>query len=343
LVQLDKVEEERAAALHERAIVFDGLNGSIMDGPYYDEMRAGGVTGANVTVGLAFDFFHGAVKNIVDRYKSLHENSERAFLATSGDDLRRAKREKRVGIMIGFQNSTPVESDPYLLDVFYRLGIRIIQPTYNERNLYGDGCDERMDAGLSKFGYTLIERMDALGIVIDLSHVGERTSLETIEHSKNACIVSHANARSLCDNARNKSDELIHAVAGKGGVFGVTAFPAFVTKDPNPTLEHVLDHLDYVVDLVGASAAGIGLDFYHGMEKLVEKFLSRRPEVWGTRFTYPDGIQRPVDFPDITRGLVARGYSDQEVLGILGGNFLRVLDKVCGGPGSTKAEVGEWA
>lgn len=328
MLRLTQAEEERAHELHRRAIVFDGLNGSIMERNYYERMLKGGVTGANVTVGLALDFFHGAIKNIVDRYKSLDENADRAFLATSAADLKQARHENKVAIMLGFQNSTPIESNLYLLDVFYRLGIRIIQPTYNERNMYGDGCDERVDAGLSNFGFKMIERMDRLGIVIDLSHVGERTSLETIENSRNPTIVSHACARAVCENVRNKSDELVHALAESGGVLGITAFPAFVTKDLNPTVEHMLDHIDYVCDLVGVNAVGFGLDFYHGLEELVEAFIAERPEVWGTRYTYPDGIQQVTDIPNITRGLVHRGYSDEEVLKILGKNFLRVFEEV---------------
>ena len=301
-----------------------------MDGAYFKEMQQGGVTGTNVTVGLAFDFFYGAVKNIVDRYRSLDENPDLAFLATTVEDLRQAKQENKVAIMLGFQNSTPIESNLYLLDAFYKMGIRIIQPTYNERNLYGDGCDERVDAGLSRFGFRMIERMDRLGIVIDLSHVGEKTSLETIENSKNPTIVSHACARAVCDNVRNKSDDLIQALAEREGVIGITGFPAFVTADPDPTIEQFLDHLDYVIDLVGADAVGFGLDFYHGLEDLVEPFIARRPEVWGTRYTYPEGIQTVTDIPNITRGLVSRGYTDDEVLKVLGENFLRVFLKVMG-------------
>src|SRR5207249_2922710 len=172
-----------------------------------------------------------------------------------------AKRAGKVAVVLQFQGGTPLDYNANLVEAFYRLGVRVIQLTYNERNPLGDGCTERTDAGLSDLGVRVIAEMNRLGVAVDLSHVGYRTSMEAIEASAAPVIFSHSNARAVCDSARNLTDDQMRAAAARGGVIGVNAFPAFVARHQAPTVEHLLDHIEYMVRVVGDDHVGLGFDF----------------------------------------------------------------------------------
>jgi membrane dipeptidase len=152
-------------------------------------------------------------------------------IARTVSEIRAAKRAGNPAVILHFQGGTPIETDLNLMNVYHALGVRVIQLTYNYRNFIGDGCLEENDGGLSDFGRKAIKRMNDLRISIDISHVGERTSLEAIETSQQPVIASHANVRALCDSPRNLSNRVIDAIAQKGGVIGVCAFPAFIYTD----------------------------------------------------------------------------------------------------------------
>jgi membrane dipeptidase len=334
---LAEADERRAEEIHRKAIIFDGMLGGPKLNTYrnfkwseesFDEMVRGGITGGNLCI-TVHDNLEMAVKKFGDWYLRFDKYSDRILLATSVDDFRRAKMAGRLAFVLGFQNSKQIDRDASLLQVLYRLGLRVLQITYNERNRVGDGCLEPKDAGLSAFGERLVKELNRLGIVIDLSHVGPRTSIEAIELSANPCIFSHSSADSVCKNKRNITDRQIEAVATKGGVVGVCSFPTFLTWEKKPSLEHLLDHIDYVVRLVGVDHVGIGTDMFTG--KTINEFVNYDYDLT----VYPDWPWPvPVDFedmtkwPNLTRGLIIRGYSDEDILKILGGNFLRVLDTV---------------
>jgi membrane dipeptidase len=211
------------------------------------------------------------------------------------------------------------------------MGVRIIQLTYNERNPLGDGCTERTDAGLSDLGLEVIREMNRLGLLIDLSHVGYQTSMEAIETSHAPVIFSHSNARAICNSPRNLSDDQIRSVAARGGVVGVNDFPTFVSQDASPTIEHLLDHIDYLVHLVGDDHVGLGFDFSTETEDDYEYFKYKQDVYPKPPWIYPSGIDGFEKIPNVTRGLVVRGYSDEAIRRILGGNFLRVFRQVWGG------------
>ena len=228
-------------------------------------------------------------------------------LATTVSDVRAAVEAGQVAVLFHFQGINPIENDLDLINVFHALGVRIMQLTYNARNLAGDGCTESRDGGLSDFGRRAIRRMNDLRIVVDLSHCGERTSFEAIAASRQPAVVTHANARGLCDSPRNLSDDLIRAVAQQGGVIGACGFPAFLTADPQPTIEHFLDHIDYLCRVAGPEHVGLGLEYsqeneddyiYYGYDPVS---THRRP---GNTRT---GIRGFADMPNITAGLMRRG------------------------------------
>jgi membrane dipeptidase len=325
MIQLTDKEEKRAQRLHETAVVIDALNASIMDEEYFLKMHQGGVTATNYTVAMNQNLSE-TVKRIAELY-GLIQRSKVAVLIESTAGIHRAKEADRTGIIMGFQNIGPLEGDLGSLPVFHRLGIRIIQLTYHFRNICGDGCKEPCDCGLSPFGKELIAAMNDVGMVVDVAHVGERTALEAIEASRHPVIASHSNVYARVPAYQNKQDETIRALARKGGVIGITAFPRLL--EPAPTVQTLLDHIDHVVRLVGADHVGFGLDLAEGW---ADSPIHRKKllQVDGRIYDYPEGIDTVCRVPNITRGLVSRGYSDRDISGILGGNFLRVFEQAIG-------------
>lgn len=323
--KLTDEQEERALELHQGAIIIDALNASIMDEDYFQKMQQGGVTVTNYTIGMNQNLSE-TVKRIAVLYRQM-EKTQVATLIENTADMRRAKQEGKTGIILGFQNVGPLEVDLSLLKIYHRLGVRIIQLTYHFRDVCGDGCKEPANSGLSLFGAELIKRMNDMGMVVDLAHVGERACLDAIEASRHPVIASHSNVHSLVPTYQNKRDGTIKALAAKGGVIGITGFPRLL--DPNPTLDMLLDHVDYVVQLVGVDHVGIGLDFAEGWPD--SPFHRKRLlEIDGQIYDWPEGIETITKWPNITRGLVSRGYSDGEIDKIVGGNLKRVFEQIIG-------------
>jgi len=320
---------KRALDLHREAVIVDSLNASIMSDEYFKKLQKGGVTATNYTIAMMHNMSE-TVKRILDMQDLVAGESETVVLATSVEDIARAKLEGKTAIMLGFQNIQPLENDLRLLKLYHYLGVRIIQLSYHFRNAAADGGGERMDSGLSLFGISLVKEMNRLGIVVDLAHVGKQSVLEAADTSEDPVIASHSNPRALVDAYQNKTDEEIKAIAEKGGIIGVTAFPRLVSKDPDKcTLDDLLDCIDYIVKLVGANHVGVGLDLAEGWADYPPTRMSLM-KIDKRIYTWPRGIETVTDFPNITKGLVGRGYSDTEIRKILGENFLRVFKKVFG-------------
>jgi membrane dipeptidase len=295
---------------------------------YLPDLRAGEVTTVLATVASIEDsrYALGALAH----WLSMERDSSLPFrIARCAADIEAAHRAGDLAIVLHFQGCDPIEADVNLLDAYHALGVRVMQPTYNHRNRLGDGCLERANSGLSKLGRAAIARMNELRIVVDVAHVGRRTSLDVIEASTAPVIVSHGNACGVYDSRRNLTDEQIKAVAASGGVIGVCAFPGFVSA-ADANLAKLLDHVDYLAGLVGAEHVGLGMDFsvetaedydYFGYE---EDTYPRPPWI------YPPGIAGFADIRNIGDGLGRRGYSTDQIAGIASGNFLRVFGQVWG-------------
>jgi membrane dipeptidase len=323
---------DRAILLHHRLLAFDATVPSVSPRPRLlraavGELRAGGVDAIAVTIS-SIEGTRPTIDVIGHWLEILRSGAFPLSLATSVADVRAAQQAGQVAVLFHCQGINPIENDPDLINVFHALGVRIMQLTYNARNLAGDGCTESRDGGLSDFGRRIIRRLNDLRIVMDLSHCGERTSFEAISASRQPVVVTHANARALRDSPRNLSDELIRAVAKQGGVIGACGFPAFLTGEPQPTIEHFLDHIDYLCRVAGPEHVGLGLDYSQENEDdyVYYSYDSRvyPPPPW----EYPAGIRGFADMPNITSGLVRRGYTDEQVRGILSENFLRVFGTV---------------
>ena len=321
-----------AHALHRDAIVIDGACPLISPREikrYLPALRAGGVTCAVGTV-ASIEGARAALGQVAAWYPRVRAFPDDLVLAVTAADIEAARRAGRVAVVLQFQGGNPLEYDVNLVEAFHRLGVRILQLTYNARNPLGDGCTERTDTGLSDLGLAAVAEVNRVGMLLDLSHVGVRTSLEALEASRAPVIFSHSNARAVCDHPRNLTDEQLRQVARKDGVVGVNAFPAFVRKGGVPTVEDLLDHVDYLVRVMGPRHVGLGLDFATENEDDYEYF-GYKPEFYPPPpWTYPSGIDGFAAIPNVTRGLVARGYGDEDIRGILGANFLRVFRAVWG-------------
>lgn len=314
---------------------------SVAGKPFLDRALQSGLTAMNVTmgisgVGMGVDNFRSMVTTIHGYLCYFELERERLLHILTADDILRAKREGKLGIIFGCQGlASKIEDDPNLLRILHKLGLRIAQLTYNERSSLGSGCLETIDSGLTQLGRVCIREMNHLGLLIDLAHAGERTSLDVIEFSSDPVIVSHANARALSDNRRNLTDEVIRALAEGDGVVGVTAYSPFceTTRGKRPTLTDVIDHIAYVAELVGVEYVGIGSDFFEGESEVrFERFFRiRYPEVirqYSFATVYAEGFDGVACFPRLTEGLVERGFAEAEVRKILGKNFLRVFRRV---------------
>ncbi len=256
---------------------------------------------------------------------------------TKADDILRAKREGRFGIILNFQNTTHIGATLDNLDFFYRLGIRQIQMTYNNLNLVGSGCTERVDCGLSHFGLKVVERMNKLGILIDVSHSGYRTSLETIEVSAAPVAFTHTVCKAVHNHDRGKTDDQLEAIARRNGYVGIALVPFFITSEPEATVEHFLDHIDHAVKVAGADKVGIGTDYDEPYEPLGVRMNEDVLGGLGFEAKHAVDFNRKTkgyhnwrDYINLTRGLITRGYNDEEIKGILGGNFLRIFREVVG-------------
>jgi membrane dipeptidase len=325
--------DPESKAIHEAAIVIDGLEISRFSRPVFEGMRKGGLTAVNCTVSV-LESFHRTIMNIAWWQKAFTEHADLIRQVRSVSDIHAAKTEGKTGIILGFQNTSAIENNLDLLSIFHALGVRVIQLTYMEANLAGQGCLERFDAGLTNFGLEVIKEMNRLGILIDLSHVGHRTAMEAIEASARPVAFTHANPRSLCDHPRNKTDEEIKALVKRGGVIGATIFPPFLPSGNLSTVHDVVKVVDYLVEMVGIDHVGIGTDFTEGQPReffdwlLTGKFRKEPAMHLDFPLKLPEGIQGVADFPNLTAALQAAGYAEGDLRKILGGNFLRLFSEV---------------
>jgi membrane dipeptidase len=252
----------------------------------------------------------------------------------SPGDFERVKASGKIGVILGVQNAEHFRR-PDDVDAFYGLGQRVAQLTYNRRNLIGNGSTERRDEGLSDFGVSIVERMNAVGMAVDVSHCGDRTTLDAFEVSKKPVLITHSNCRALVPgHPRVKTDEAIRAMAKSGGVMGITGVRMFVRAEEPTTIEHALDHFDHVAKLVGVEHVGVGSDMdLDGYDDMPAEINQRLRASYKGSYGFRDkidieGLDHPKRMFDLTEGLIRRKYTDRQIEGILGGNFRRVLTDI---------------
>ncbi|MGA7634379.1 MAG: membrane dipeptidase [Terriglobales bacterium] len=334
------------AALYKNAVVIDSLCGPLvdMDAPPKPEtlqaVRQSGITAINFTI--SDPTFEGTVGNIAVVEQLVDEHPEVFLIVRRHSDIARAKRENKIGILPGFQYTSFLEEKPERIEMFRRLGVRIMQLTYNNRSIFGDGCLEPGNAGLSKAGIAAVKKMNDLGVAVDLSHSGYRTTSEGISQSAKPVLITHAGCAAVYAHPRNKPDEILKSLADRGGYFGVYLMPYVVASPTIPTREHVLDHVVHAINVCGADHVGIGSD--GSIQKTVltaeqkaafDEDIARRKKLGigapgEDRYPYVPDLNGPDHMEIIAIELAKRGQPSAVIEKVLGANFQRVLGEIWG-------------
>jgi len=345
------------AERYERAIVIDGCGGpggsdpnAASDAPLnardLKDARDSGVTAVNLTVndvGNGPYKFELAVKGIAAADREINDHPEYLLKVLRGSDIALAKQARRLGLIIGFQDTSMLDGELARLATFHDLGLRICQPTYNRRNLMGDGCLETADGGLSRLGYEFIDEVNRLRILLDLSHAGRAVIAQGIKASKAPMAISHSGCRALADHPRNTDDASLRALADRGGVVGIYFMP-YLRSAGQPHAEDVIRHLEHAVEVCGEDHVGIGTDGSTSGVEVNEAYIAAHlKEIEKRRQA---GIGAPGETADVynlvpeynsPRRLQAlgedlgrRGWPAARIDKILGGNFTRLFTEVWG-------------
>jgi membrane dipeptidase len=296
-----------------------------------ERLHLGGVTAVNATI-AAWHTPVETLEQIAVLAAVMTAHSDIVMPVRLVDDIAAAKARNRVGLIAGFQDTAPIGDGLGLLATYHQLGVRVIQLTYNHANRVGAGCMAPDDGGLTPFGREVVRKMNRLGILVDVSHCGPRTTLDAIEVSMRPIAITHANPRRLLDHPRNKSDAAIREMAARGGVIGAAAFGALLSRTMPATLADYLAVIDDLVDLVGIEHVGLGPDFMEEMpaEVAVRVLQGTPPEIVQQFRSMPptQDFESVQAMPNVTAGLLARGYAAADVQRIMGGNWLRLYEEV---------------
>ena len=353
-----RAASQPVTALYQRSIVIDGLGGP--GGDSFDsgrpltpdevaEVRESGITAFNVTIGSVGNepplaAFEAIVRDIARLDAEIERHPDVLARVRTAADIRAAKRDGRCGLVYGLQDGVSFEDDLDRLQTLRQFGVMVIQPTYNRRNLLGDGSMEPADAGLSRDGVEAIERMNALGILVDLSHCGRRTAMDAIRVSFKPVAFTHTGCAALADHPRNRTDAELREVAERGGVAGIYVMP-YLAGGRQPTGADVVAHVEHAWNVCGEDHVSIGTDGTLSAIVLTPEFVEAFRE--NTRRRREAGIAAPGETDDgylfasdlntprrletLAGMLVARGHSEARVEKLLGANLLRVFGEAWGG------------
>ncbi|MES2054548.1 MAG: membrane dipeptidase [Pseudomonadota bacterium] len=348
---------EYSDAAWRKAIVIDGL-GAPSDPDYVEgrtrytargraELASSGITAINCTVaepGNIPNAFELAVGGIAELDRTVADNGDLFVKATRAADILAAKRDGKVALVCGFQDTTPIGPQLDRITLFKSLGVRIIQLTYNRRNLCGDGALEAANAGLSTLGHETIAALEKAAVLLDLSHGGQRTIAEAIAASKRPMTISHTGCRDLHDNPRNVRDAELKAMADKGGVAGIFFMP-FLAPSGKPTREDLIRHLDHAVNVCGEDHVSIGTDGGTSAIVIDDKMRAEQKKFYEQRaaqgiaapgegpdvFNYVGDYNSPLRFRMLADDLTARGWKAARVEKVLGANLMRLWGDSWGG------------
>lgn len=323
----------KAKQMHQKAIVFDGHCDTILEIMNHKKSLGSRTPTGHLDIprmqegGVDVQFFAIFIEDVYkpDRslkrtlqlidcfYKEIEKNQNDILLVTNFNQIKEANKKGKIAAILSIEGGEALEGDLGVLRVLYKLGVRLLTLTWNQRNQIADGIGEsRTGSGLTEFGLKVIDEMNDLGMLIDVSHLSETGFWDVVKRSKAPIVASHSNCYALCPHLRNLKDEQIKALTDKGGVIGITFVPNFLTQEKRKTtVEDVVKHIDYLVEKVGVDYVGLGSDF-DGTGSL------------------PLGLEGVDKIPNITEELLDRGYKEKDIKKILGENFLRVFKEVVG-------------
>jgi len=332
------------SSLYSNAIVIDSLCAPFtdMDKPPSAEalaaVRQSGITAINLTI--SGNSYEDTIESLATLQQLVDQHPDVFLIVRRYSDIARAKRESKIGIMPGFQYSSFLEEKPERVATFRRLGVRIMQLTYNNRSIFGDGCLEPGNAGLSKAGIAAVKNMNELGVALDLSHSGYRTTSDGITQSAKPVLITHSGCAAVYPHPRNKPDDILKELADRGGYFGVYLMPYVVASPTIPTREHVLDHVVHAINVCGTDHVGIGSD--GAIQKTVltpeqkdafDKDIARRKQLGigapgEDRYPYVPDLNGPDHMQVIADELSKRAQPAAVIEKVLGANFQRIIGEI---------------
>ncbi len=311
----------------------DALQYSAWDKEIFQQMRVAQLDAVHVTIGYHEDYKE-MTSNIIAWNKLFAEYSDLIFQGFIGEDVERASQEGRTCIFFGLQTPSPIESDIGLVEILHQLGVRFMQLTYNNQSLLATGCYESVDSGVTRMGREVIKEMNRVGLVIDMSHSSEESSLQAIEISARPIAITHANAHSWSRGLRNKSDKLLRVLGQNGGMLGFSFYPHHLRDKGDCTVESFCDMVKHVVDLMGIDNVGIGSDLCQRQPDSVVEWM--RNGRWTKSLDYGEGSASASGFPkqpvwfenstgmdNVHEALLANGFNEAETHKIMGNNWQR--------------------
>ena len=352
-----------AEALYARSVVIDGLGvpgglgeeGETLSDAEVADLAASGLSATHLTVGAVGTMaplaaFEKIVRDVTHWDAEIAAHPGVLAAVRTADDIRAAAAAGRVGLVYGLQDGVSFEDDPGRMDALAHIGIRVIQPTYNRRNLLGDGCMEPADAGLSRAGAEAVERMQSLGILLDLSHCGRRTAADAIARSRRPVAFTHTGCNALVEHPRHRTDEELRAVSETGGVSGIFVMP-YLARGKQPTAADVIAHLEHAIAVAGEDHVSVGTDGMISPTELTDAYRERFRDMTRTRrergiaapyetdegYLFASDLNTPRRFETLAEKLLQRGHGEARVEKLLGGNLLRVFGEAWGEPRSVAA------
>ena len=321
----------------------DGLQYANWSEKIFRQLREGRVDAVHVTIAY-HETFRETVLNFEQWNRWFESFPDLICHARSGNDVRRAKRDGRTAIIFGFQNPSPIEDDIGLVEICHMLGVRFMQLTYNNQSLLATGCYEAEDSGVTRMGREVIKEMNRVGLVVDMSHSAERSTLDAIALSDRPITITHANPNFWHPAKRNKSDDILRALGETGGMLGFSLYPHHLKDKSQCTLESFCEMIARTADLMGVSQIGLGSDLCQDQPNSVVEWM--RVGRWTKDIDYGEGSAANAGFPPmpswfqdnrhfdaIAAGLHQQGFSQTEVAGIMGENWLNFYDASFGPAG----------
>ena len=321
-------------------IIIDGLQYNNWSEDIFRQMNEGGVSAVHVTICYHEDF-QEMVENVIAWNRLFDEYSDLIFQGRSSDDVLKGADEGRTAIIFGFQNCSPIEDNIGLVEICHQLGVRFMQLSYNNQSLLATGCYEEDDPGITRMGRQVISEMNRVGLVVDMSHSAARSTLEAIEISSRPIAITHANPLFWCDALRNKSDDVLKALAESGGILGFSMYPHHLKNKSACLLEEFCEMIARTAEMIGVERIGMGSDLCQNQPDRVVEWM--RNGTWSTDRDFGEGSANSAGFPEqpewfrdnrdfinIFSCLRRKGFSENEVKRIAGLNWLEFFEKSFG-------------